>query len=501
MKTAFKQGKAERMQEGIVVWDCGATNASVLLVALDGRVLGSKSRPTEAEQTDDGLVWPVERFWVNFCELTRELLSEHEAEPRAVNITTFGVCWGAVDAQGELIYPVISWKCQRTQEQLEWAEQNLDLDAVYEQTGAPPFYFNTAFSLRWLRDRRPEVLEKADAFLMMPQLFVERLTGERAAEQTMATTSMLYDLERNGWAEELFEAFDVPNKFPKRVVCPSDIAGEVHQEAAEASGLPAGTPVCAGGHDTAVAVAGACRDLRESLLYSTGTWSILVGSRDEAAVSAAQRRRNILWQRNPHNEGVLGGFNIQGHMIGGLAFDLVRRMWLPDASAAEASALAAEAEPGSGGVLINPTFVAGTGPRPQVPSAVLGWADGMDPGNAVRAVLEGLAFQTRDSKEAMGAEPSSLLVGGGFAKNELFGQILADVLNMPVELSGAAEVTALGAAALAMVGVGAVDSAGGAWKRLKTPAERFEPTSESVEAYERLYARRGRLMEALGNEA
>lgn len=489
------------MQEGIVIWDCGATNASVLLVALDGRVLGSKSRPTDAAKTEDGLAWPVERFWVHFCELTRELLSEHEAEPRAVNITTFGVCWGAVDAQGELIYPVISWKCQRTQEQLEWAEGRLDLDAVYEQTGAPPFYFNTAFSLRWLRDRRPEVLDKADAFLMMPQLFVERLTGERAAEQTMATTSMLYDLERNAWAEELFEAFDVPNKFPKRVVCPGDIAGEVCQEASKISGLPAGTPVCAGGHDTAVAVAGACRDLRESLLYSTGTWSILVGSRDEAAASSAQRRRNILWQRNPQNEGVLGGFNIQGHMIGGLAFDLVRRMWLPGASAAEASALAAEAKPGCGGVLINPTFVAGTGPNPQVPSAVLGWVDGMEPGNAVRAVLEGIACQTRDSKEAMGAEPASLLVGGGFAKNELFGQILADVLDMPVELSGAAEVTALGAAALALVGIGAVDSVEEAWRLLETPTKQFEPKSESVEAYERLYARRRRLMKALEDEA
>ena len=440
-------------------------------------------------------------FGKNFCELTRELLNGHAVEPRAVNITTFGVCWGAVDARGELIYPVVSWKCQRTREQLKWAERNLDLDALYERTGAPPFYFNTAFSLRWMRDHCPEVLENADAFLMMPQLFVERLTGERAAEQTMATTSMLYDLARNDWAEELFEAFEVPNKFPKNVVSPGDPAGNVTKTAAEATGLPAGTLVCAGGHDTAVAVAGACRDLRRSLLYSTGTWSILVGSRDTAEVLSAQRRRNILWQRNPRSEGVLGGFNIQGHMIGGLAFDLARRMWLPGASASEASALAAQAEPGSGGVLINPTFVAGTGPNPQAPSAILGWADGMEPGNAIRAVLEGLAYQTRDSKEAMGAQAESLLVGGGFAKNELFGQMLADVLNMPVELSSASEVTALGAAVLAMVGAGAVESVEEAWRRLDAPAKRFEPKNESVKAYERLYARRGRLMEALEDEA
>ena len=492
------------MREGIIVWDCGATNTTVLLIELDGgaggttdgRIAASLSRPTEAVAAEDGLAWPVDDFWRNFCEMTRQLLRENRVQPRAVNVTAFGVCWGAVGADGELLYPVISWKCQRTRGQLEWAERNLDLDQLYRRTGAPPFYFNTAFSLRWMREHRPAALDAAEAFLMMPQLFVERLTGERVSEQTMATTSMLYDLREGGWSDDIFAQFQVPNRFPPAVGCPGDAVGAVRAEAAEATGLPVGTPVCAGGHDTAVAVAGACRDLRRSLLFSTGTWSILVGSRDAPSPDPNDRLRNILWQRNPGREGVLGGFNIQGHMIGGLAYDMTRRLFMPGVGAAESTARAAAAEPGSGGMLINPTFVAGTGPNPQAPSAILGWTDGMPAENAVRAVLEGLAYQTRDSLDALNAKAESLLIGGGFAKNDLFAQILADVTQTPVELAAVPEVTALGAAALAMIGCGAAESAEEAWRRIDMPTRTFTP-GENAAAYAELYERRNRAVRAL----
>ncbi|GIX06484.1 MAG: L-fuculokinase [Candidatus Poribacteria bacterium] len=486
-------------REALVIWDCGATNTTVSLVGTNGRVFATASRPTTAERHEDGLIWPLDRFWENFCDLTRQLLDEHRCAVRAVNITTFGVCWGAISPDDRLVYPVISWKCTRTREQVRWAEQHLDLDLIFLQTGAPPFHFNTAFSLRWIRDHRPEVLKTAETFLMMPQLFVHRLTGERVAERTMATTTMLFDLHRKEWANDLFEAFEVPNKFPQEVGSPGEVVGTVTAQAAEATGIPQGTPVCAGGHDTVVATAGACRDLRSDPLFSTGTWSLLVRTHDQYQVRLEDRRRNMPWQLNPHAEGVLGGYNNQGHMIGGLAFDLVRKLFLPEASAAEATEVAAKVPPGSHGVYINPTFVAGTGPNPEAPSALVGWEDGLPPETAVRAVLESLAYQTRDCLEYMQGEVSSILIGGGFAKNRLFAQILADVTGRRVELAGIPEVTTLGAAVLAMVGAGIVSDVQEAWKAIAMPTETFTPNPQAMEVYEPLYRRHRRLIEALGS--
>jgi len=433
-------------------------------------------------------------MWRNFTELTKQLLAETKARPRVVNLTTFGVCWGAVTKNGKLLYPVISWKCPRTREQLAWAQEHLDLNRIYLVTGAPPFYFNSAFSLRWVRDHRPDVLEKADAFLFMPQLFVQRLTGERVTDRTMAATSMLYDLQKDAWSEDLFAQFDLPNKFPP-IYNPGDPVGTVSKSAADATGIPAGTPVCAGGHDTALATAGACRDLRSSVLYSTGTWSILVATRDEYDARVEDCARNLLWELNPQRSGVLGGFNRQGHMIGGLSFDLIRKKFLPNASAAEATEKAATVPPGSNGVLIIPTFVARTGPDPKTPSAIIGWEDGMAPENAIRATLEGLAYQTRASLAGLRGEASSILIGGGFAKNQLFAQILADVTQKPVELAGIPEVTTVGTAVLAMVGCGIVSSVEEAWANVNMPVTLFEP--KNVETYAPLYAAHRRVVEAL----
>ncbi len=486
-------------RECVIIWDCGATNTTASLLGTDGRVIASASRPTEVEQTEDGVAWPLDDIWSNLCELTGGLLAANDVEPKVVNLTTFGVCWGAVDAAGDLIEPVISWKCTRTREQLEWATEALDLDDAYRRTGAAPFHFNTAFSLRWLRDHKPDVLDRADAFLLMPQLLVARLTGERVTERSMATTTMMFDLGANDWSEHLFDAFDVPNKFPTPTRSPGDVVGEVTAGGFEASGIPVGTPVCAGGHDTVLATAGACRDLRETTLYSTGTWSILVGTRDAYGATFEEKARNIIWQLNPHDDGVLGGYNTQAHMIGGLAFDGVREHYAPGASAAEATEEAGAVAPGSEGVYINPTFVAGTGPNPAAPSAVLGWEDGMPQANAIRAVMEGLAYQTRDGLGAMSGDARGIFVGGGFAKNEVFGQILADVTGVTVELAGVPEVTTVGTAVLAMVGAGIVDSVEEAWERVGMPTTAFEPSG--AEAYQPLYARHRQIVEALAASA
>ena len=123
----------------------------------------------------------------------------------------------------------------------------------------------------------------------------------------------------------------------------------------------------------------------------------------------------------------------------------------------------------------------------------------MAPANAVRAAMEGLAYQTRDGLGAMSGDATGIFVGGGFAKNEVFGQILADVTGLMVELAGVPEVTTVGTAVLAMVGAGIVGSVEEAWELVAMPTTTFEPTGS--DAYEPLYARHRNIVDALAESA
>ena len=483
-------------EECLVVWDCGATNTTVSLLAADGRFLGTNSAPTRVKRTKEGLVWPFEQMWNTFSQLTRDLLEEIPAEPMAVVVSTFGVCWGPLDADGDLVAPVISWKCTRTREQLAWAEENLDVRHMYVQTGAAPFYFNTVFSLAWMQEHHPEVLKNAYTYQFMPQLFTQRLSGAFCVERTMATTAMLLDLNTGDWSSEIFEAFSIPNKFPSEMVGPGDVIGEVTEQASRATGLPKGTRVVAGGHDTVLATAGAGRDLRRTALYSTGTWGLLVVTRDEYTPQPEDMDRNIVWQLNPHTEGIIGGYNTQGHMIGGLTFDLLRKAFAPRIKVADITERCVNVPPGSEGVIVIPTFVKGTGPTPKAPGSIIGYESGMAPEVPARAALEGLAFQTRDALSALEADVDSILIGGGFAKNHLFGEILANVTGMTVEMAGIPEVTTLGAGALAKVGTGLTKSIEEAWQQVDMSTTSIEPGEMD---YEAAYQRYHKATEALSD--
>ncbi len=121
-----------------------------------------------------------------------------------MTVTTFGVDGTLFDSDGQMLYPVISWQCERTKAVMADIGKYMPLADLYSENGVLPFNFNTINKLIWFKENRPEILEKSNRFLFMPSIFSFLLTGEMVNDATMAGTSMMTNLASRGFSENIF---------------------------------------------------------------------------------------------------------------------------------------------------------------------------------------------------------------------------------------------------------------------------------------------------------
>lgn len=185
--------------------DCGATNVRAMVVDKQGIIVGKASQPNATlpgEENPEFHVWDADRIFRQLSECAVKALEGLNAEQvTAVTITTFGVDGALVDDAGNLLYPVISWKCPRTAEVMKNIGKYISQEELNRISGVGAFAFNTIYKLVWLRENRPELLEKAHAWLFISNLLAYKLTSIMATDRTMAGTSQLTDLETGDFSE------------------------------------------------------------------------------------------------------------------------------------------------------------------------------------------------------------------------------------------------------------------------------------------------------------
>ena len=112
-----------------------------------------------------------------------------------------------------MLYPVISWACQRTAPIMENIEKYIPLERLYEISGVNTFSFNTINKFIWFKENKAEILDQMDYFVFMPSLLIHKLTGEFVTDTTMAGTSMMTDIRTRNFSEEILDEIGVENKF------------------------------------------------------------------------------------------------------------------------------------------------------------------------------------------------------------------------------------------------------------------------------------------------
>lgn len=435
--------------------DCGATNVRAMVVDEQGAIVGKASQPNTTlpgEENPEFHVWDANRIFKQLSECAVQALNGLDADKvRAVTITTFGVDGALVDAEGRQLYPVISWKCPRTAEVMKHIGKYISQEELDRISGVGAFAFNTIYKLVWIRENRPDLLEKAHAWLFISNLLAYRLTGIMATDRTMAGTSQLTDLETGDFSEFILNRLGLRRDLFPPTVEAGETIGILTPEAAAAMGIPAlaGVPVISAGHDTQFAIFGSGAD-RDQPVLSSGTWEILM-------VRSTQARLT----REDYEDGATAEFDAEPGLLnpglqwlGSGIIEWVKAACFRGETYDAMDAEAALIPPGCDGVTMVPDFLASGDRKGSINGLVLGRTRA----HIYRAAMEALTWRLKSRLrrlESVGGFKSDflILVGGG-ARNSVWTQMRADILRIPVKVSEVSESTVLGASMFAFAGAG-----------------------------------------------
>jgi len=466
-----------------IVFDCGATNVKVHAIDEKGEIIKSASYPNNTRPDPfypEYRIWDVDEIWDKFCRASRKVMAAvPDDNIIGVSVTTFGVDGALFSKEGEMLYPMISWQCERTTPVMQEIGKYLPVEDLYLESALLPFNFNTINKLIWLRENRAELLEKAHRWLFAPSIFSYMLGGEMKNDITMAGTSMLTSAADRSLSDNIMHSIGIDKGLIGELAEAGEITGSVSEEASIATGLPAGIPVIASGHDTQFAVFGSGAGINQPVL-SSGTWEILMARSGKYLSGKEQLDNRISTELDP----LPGLYNIGNQWIASGILEWAGRNMFQDCGDdihEKMISMASEVPPGSRGVRVVPEFF-GEG-ESRGGGIISGLTMESTREEIYRAMLEALSLKLRKGMKALekagGFSTGNILCVGGGSKNRLWNQVRADITGVPLRVIDKKETTVLGAAMYIMSAAGIASSPDEARRMIPYETETFEPGENS----------------------
>jgi L-fuculokinase len=463
----------------VIVFDCGATNVRVIAINSKGEILASESYPNNTRPDPfypDYRIWDVKEIWDKMCRASQKVVSQINANKIAgVTVTTFGVDGTLFDRSGKMLYPVISWQCERTNPVMANIGKYISLDSLYSECGVLPFTFNTINKLIWFVEQKPDIVEKCYRFLFMPSIFSFFLTGEMVNDTTMAGTSMLTDLTTRGFSKNIINKINFPFEKTGTPVEAGTVTGMINSKASAETSIPAGIPVVATGHDTQFAIFGSGAEKNQPVL-SSGTWEILMVRAEGFRSEKEQLNMGITTELDSRS----GLYNIGNQWIASGILEWARRNLYGDIKEDVYNAMISGAEKvpsGSNGIKVIPKFYEELKGKPG--GQILGLTLESTRDEIFRAMLEALSERLAEGKIALenagGFKTESILCVGGGSKNRLWNRLRADRTGVPVKIIDQKETTVLGASLFVQAACGNASSPEEARSAIDYKTEIIEP--------------------------
>jgi glycerol kinase len=446
----------------VLALDQGTTSSRALLFDGAGQVCGLAQRETSQHYPQPGWVeQDPEEIWTSQLAVAHEAIARAGAAAQdiaAIGITNqreTTIVWER--ASGRPVYPAIVWQDRRTAELCEALKQQGTEASFTAATGLLLDPYFSGSKVCWILDHVPGARARAQAgelaFGTVDSWLVWRLTGGRVhlTDASNASRTLLFNIHTRDWDDALLHLLRVP-----RAVLPAVVPSSGTLAQTEAAWFGRALPIAGIAGDQQAALFGQ-RCVVPGMVkntYGTGCF-MLMHTGEQPVVSRHRLLTTVAWQQAGHCE-----FALEGSVfVAGAAVQ-----WLRDGlglirSADEVEALAASV-PDAGGVYLVPAFTGLGAPHwdPFARGVIVGLTRGTTAGHLARATLEAIAHQSADVLSAMqadsGIELKQLRVDGGAARNNLLMQFQADLLGVPVVRPRVLESTALGAAALAGLGVG-----------------------------------------------
>jgi L-fuculokinase len=463
----------------VIVFDCGATNVRVIAINSKGVILASESFPNNTQYDPyypAYRIWDVNEIWDKMCRASKMVISRIDINRIAgVTVTTFGVDGTLFDISGKMLYPVISWQCERTNPIMANIDKYIPLIELYQESGVLPFTFNTINKLIWFSEQRPELIEQSHRFLFMPSIFSFFLTGEMVNDITMMGTSMLTSLSNRKVSENITRKINFPSGLFGTPVEPGTITGNINAKASAETLIPPGIPVVATGHDTQFAIFGSGAEKNQPVL-SSGTWEILMVRAEEFRSGKEQLNNGITTELDSRS----GLYNIGNQWIASGVLEWARRNLYADIKNDVFDVMISGAEkipPGSNGVKVVPKFYEELKGNPG--GQILGLTMESTRDEIFHAMLEALSERLAEGKRALedagGFKTESILCVGGGSKNRLWNQMRADYSGVMLKVINQKETTVLGASLFVQSACGNAASPEDARSAIDYKTEMFEP--------------------------
>lgn len=480
--------------------DVGTTGTKAVVIEEHGEVIAKAfaayplytPRPGWAEQN-------VENWWGAVLTVIQDILNtEGIAAHKIKALALSGQMHGSVflDQENSVIRPPILWCDTRTTEQCCIIDRQIGVQRLCSLVGNAAFEGFTAPKVLWLKEHEPENYEKVRTVLLPKDYINFKLTGVLATEVSDAAGTLFFDISERRWSDDLLQLLSIDRSILPEVLESTDTIGNLTAQAAKATGLTEKTLVIAGGADNACGAVGIGIIQEGLILSSIGSSGVLLAHAN--SVKPDPKGRVHLFNHVLPEKWYLMGValsaglslkwfrNVFGHRRTGTKTFRTNSYEILDREAALSPA-------GSEGLIFLPYLNGSRTPHRDGKARGIFFGISTRHGRShfKRSIMEGVAFELRDSLEIMkelGVPIRQIRVTGGGAKSLLWRQIQADVYNAEVVITNVDEGPAFGAALVAGVGAGIYRDVGEAVTATVRIVDRMSPIQKNVAIYEEFYS-------------
>lgn len=406
------------------------------------------------------------QIWDATVSATAEALAAagRVAKPASLSISSQGGTLIPLDDEFKPLGNAVVWMDHRARALGDALSEEFGKDFFYMKTGWPLTGCLPFIQIRWLRDERPQFFRKVSRFAFVGDYITYKLSGKWIADPSSASITMLYNLRKGAWDEELLEMAGIHEDQLPQVADSGRCIGTVEPSVASELGFRGrDISVSSGGHDQYCASLGAGALEEGDLLLSGGTAWVMLLTSDRPVFDT----RSGL---SPGRHVVRGRWGLMSSISGGGAgvnwlSGLLRGKTGPEGEEREfyrkIEAESNEIPPGSERLFFFPHFLGSTAPtwETEAKGAIVGLSLHHRPAHIFRALLEGIGFEILWNVETfrnLGAKVSSGSMIGGAAKSRIWPQILSDILGLPIRIPKIQEAACVGAAILGGLGAGVV---------------------------------------------
>ncbi|MBO7352747.1 MAG: xylulokinase [Lachnospiraceae bacterium] len=477
--------------------DLGTSAVKLLLMEGSGKIVKIASREYPLYFPHPG--WSEQKpedWWSNVLEGIKELTAECD-KSQVAGISFGGQMHGLVilDENDNVIRPAILWNDGRTQKETDYLNNVIGKDKLVELTANIAFAGFTAPKILWVKENEPENFKKI-AKIMLPKDFLAyKMSGTFCTDVSDASGMLLLDVKNRSWSKEMLDICGVSESQMPKLFESYEVVGTLKPDVAAELGLSTEVKIVAGAGDNAAAAVG-------TGTVGDGRCNISLGTSGTVFISSKTFEKND----NPaihlfdHADGT---YHLMGCMLSAASCN---KWWMEDIVGTKAFAEEQKAITddmlGNNHVYFLPYLMGERSPHnnPDARGAFIGMSMDSTRADMTQAVLEGVAFGLRDSVEVarkLGIKLERTKICGGGAKSPLWKKIIANVMNLKVDVIESEEGPGYGGAILAAVACGEYASVEEAASKLVKVIDTVEPDPEIAARYEAQYAKFVKMYPAL----